>query len=276
MAAPTPGPCSPWIDGADVQPCCSDSGVTGSGASAFDSAAAEASAVLYELSGRRIGICEGKKVRPCRTGCACWPGSSYGYSWGSWYGNWGWGFADCQQPCGCGQLNEIELPDYPIDSVSEVKIDGVVLSPFTYRVDEHKYLVSLDNSTTYLQQPWPSCQNLALADDQPGTFSVTYSYGVAPPQLAMDAAVQLACQIYLACGGLNCKLPAGVTRLTRQGVTIDRGLLASWVRNPDTGFVSTGLVIVDAFLATYNPNGLHRAPAVWSPDRPATARRVGT
>ena len=36
---------------------------------------------------------------------------------------------------------------------------------------------------------------------------------------------------------------------------------------------SSGLMVVDAFIAAYNPHGHRRAAAVWTPDRPSMGRR---
>ncbi len=121
---------------------------------------------------------------------------------------------------------------------------------------------------------WPRCQNLDLPDTEVGTFSVTYEYGVEPPLIGLEAAKQLACQIYLGCTGSDqCQLPTGATRVTRQGVTIERQFFS---RDPKTGAWRTGLPLVDLFLNTVNPGGLRRRPAVWTPDGPRYARPVGT
>ncbi len=90
----------------------------------------------------------------------------------------------------------------------------------------------------------------------------------------IDAAAALACQLWIACpgsGGGDCVLPAGVTKVTRQGIEIDRGVLANWF-NPTQG---TGLPAVDLFLKSYWAERAPRQSLVWSPDVPGYPRRVG-
>ena len=77
------------------------------------------------------------------------------------------------------------------------------------------------------------------------------------------AAASIGCELYKACDTGACALPSGVTKLTRQGVTIDKLAFTSWGFRE--GRWATGLPLVDAFLATVNPAGLQRRPVVWSP-----------
>lgn len=100
-----------------------------------------------------------------------------------------------------------------------------------------------------------------------GPFEVTYYRGAAPNEMTKFAAGLLAYEFYKACSGGKCRLPAGVTQVTRQGVTmeIQTGMFPG-------GF--TGIREVDAVIRIYNPHGLKRAPRVLSPDGPGTPRRV--
>lgn len=277
--APEVGPCTVWVTGDDVAACCDSEGTD---TSIYDEVASEASSLLYELSGRQFAGACSQTVRPCGDPCSCWGGSgiyggwsgTYGvWTWASWGGVWGWR-DDCGNSCGCGYLSRAKLPGYPVTAITEVKVNGDVVDPSGYRLDGYKWLTRLwdatdpDNPTP---QYWPGCQNLSLDDDQSGTWSVTYEFGVDPPLAGVKAAAQLACQLYRACAGLECQLPTGATRVTRQGVTIERGLLASFLRPGQTG-----LVQVDAFLAAYNSVGMRRRPAVFSPDVQQFARRLGS
>lgn len=275
MTAPVLGPCTSWITADDVRECCSisDSGSTTD--ELLDRLGVAASQVLYELSGRRFsGVCE-SVVRPCQTqGCGInflpaglgllpyW-GGGYWSGLGSGWGDNGIGNAGVQ--CGCSPLSQVLL-GYPTVEVLEVLIDGVVVPADEYRVDEWRYLIRVADSAG-VPRYWPSCQNLMLDTTEAGTFQVTYTHGVAPPSVGIDAAAQLACTFYQQCQGLDCNLPVGASKITRQGVTIDRGLLASWfLSNQNGGGWSTGLALVDAFLTAYNPSRLRRAPAVFTPD----------
>lgn len=281
---PLLGPCTSWINGADVARCCSLD--LGSSTSAiYDTVAAEAAMLLFEKSGRQFsGACY-RTVRPCRDGCGCWGGggSASGFSWyGGGYGTsflgpFGW-YNEGGDRCGCGPTSVVRLAGYPVRDVLEVRIDGNVLAPYdengnpNYRLDGRTDLVRLDDPVSGAVRQWPNCQNLSLDDSQKGTFAITYRHGVDPPQLGRDAAAALACELAKSCGGLaDCQLPAGATKVIRQGIEIDRGLLTDWLdpKKP------TGLVVVDAFLAAYWPRKTGRRPAIFSPDVQQFAREVG-
>lgn len=210
-------------------------------------------------------------IRPARTECDCWGLRSFGLplSWGNWAGWFGWGHWDRPEPLGCGSLSQITL-SYPVASIQQVKVDGTVLDPSTYRVDEERFLVRLRDPDGTAQR-WPACQDLTLPDSAVGTWSVTFVWGQAPPLLAAQAALDLAVQLYRAGNGQPCSLPVGATKVSRNGIQIDRGLLANWSAGQ-----STGIATVDAACRAYNPNGLTMRPAVFSPDVPRYGRHAGT
>jgi hypothetical protein len=239
--------------------------------------------VLYEKSGRQFsGLCT-RTVRPCRESCGCFGDAASGLGWywggyGAAYSGGGFWRNECGDRCGCGTLSRVRLAGYPVRSVTEVKIDGVVMAALdangnpNYRLDSWRSLVRMDDpGPPSVPRSWPACQNLSLAETKPGTFSITYQYGVDPPQLGRDAAAQLACELYKSCHGADCQLPVGATKVVRQGVTVDRGLLANWL-DPSK---PTGLVLVDSFLAAYWPRKTGRRPLVYSPDIQPFARKVG-
>jgi len=271
MSVPGPvlGPCTSWITADDVSACCSAEVASSDQEAQLQDAAGEASMLLYEVSGRQFsGLCGPIVARPCRSNCGCWGpvGSNFrwwsapGYGWG-W---WGWGPDDsegCGDRCGCGVQSYVRLAGYPVREVTEVKIDGDVVDPSAYELVLWRKLQRIDGSL------WPACQNLGLPDDQPGTFSVTYVHGVDPPLLGMNAAAELACEIYSACTGGACKLPSRVVEVVRQGVTFRRS-------SPMTSYLmagATGLESVDLFVSTYG--GFRRRAAVYSPDLQPFARR---
>jgi hypothetical protein len=245
--------------------------------------AVEASMLAYELSGRQFaGLCGPVTVRPCRTPtCTSWygPTGGWSWSWGYWSGDWGFGWAwgndQGGRLCSCGYDSFVELAGYPVREVTQVKIGGAVLSPVfddgapQYRLDQWRYLTRLsDPDQPAFPLYWPRCQRLDLQDDQPGTWSVSYTYGVDPPPLGVDAATQLGCEILNALQNRPCKLPGNASRVVKQGVTVERITpLAAMLRSG-----STGLFLVDAFLAAYNPSGLRRRPSVSSPDVPLPVR----
>lgn len=214
-------------------------------------------------------------IRPTRLGCQCWgapsPGGGIPFQWGFWAAQGaalGWGYQDVPAPIGCGWMSEYAL-SYPVQGIVSVLVDGTALDPSQYRVDEERWLVRLPDANG--QNPgWPVCQNMTLPSTDSGTWAVTFTWGEPPPRLAIDAAAQLACQLYLSSNGKPCTLPVGATKITRQGVTIERGLLADWTKGG-----STGLALVDAAIRAYNPNQLTQEAQVWSPDLPKFGRHAG-
>lgn len=104
-------------------------------------------------------------------------------------------------------------------------------------------------------------------DDEDGTWSVTYEFGKAPPVAGQLAAQSLACEILKSCTpGVECALPDGVVRVTRQGITMERTFLVRQQLGANRVAVwATGIGSVDYFLNTFNPSGLRRRGTVWSP-----------
>jgi hypothetical protein len=281
-AGPTLGPCAPWISGEDVAR--NSGGILTDFADVYllDDYAYEASAALFEISGRRFtGRCGPITVRPCRNHCSCWAPASLGL--GPWYwtsypwgvGAWGW-YNEMGDRKGCQPLSRVRLAGYPVREIVEVKIDGQVLPPVddngnpNYRLDLYRDLIRMgdpgappgEGDGRYQPRHWPGCQDMDLDDTEVGTFSITYYRGVDPPQLGRDAAAQLAVQLYLSATGSGCQLPAGTTRVTRQGVEVERGLLANWF-DPTK---ATGIPSVDLFLRAYFEQRSGRPSLVFSPD----------
>jgi hypothetical protein len=254
---------------------------TSSGA-IFEEAALQASALLFELSGRLYpGECGPKTVRPSCLSCACgYQILSRGHIVGPWdYGYLLAGLCDmCLVAC---SPSRIKLSGYPVQEITEVKIDGDVLPDTDYTLWKGRYLTHLNDGR------WPIRQNLTLEDTEDGTFSISYTYGADPPSLGQAAAAQLACEIYKSCAnatgaGGACALPVGVTRVTRQGVTIEKLAFTTWGYTPASrargsrspGW-NTGLPLVDAFLNAYNSAGLKRRPVFYAPGHRRYAQPFG-
>lgn len=224
----------------------------------IDNAKLAASQLMWSLTGRQFGCCT-VTVRPCRkkceNPCGMWQG---GFPWipvmletGEWTNR----SCDCQgDSCSCTKLSEVNLPT-PVCSVSEVKIDGVVVDPTTYRVDNFQKLVRLGADV------WPECNDLTKPDTEVGTWSVTLTYGKPVPPLVILGANEFACEIIKSCIGQPCKLPQRLSSITRQGVSMtfldDMSFL-------DKGL--TGMYFVDLAARTYNPSRLYRRSIVTSPD----------
>jgi hypothetical protein len=274
FSGPQAGPCGgAWVTASEVDSFCSG-GQSAEGGPDYFFAALMATQALYELSGRQFSGACSSTVRPCAMDCGCWGGlvGNLAISGALQLGvpiNWVWGsgFWDCGgNTCGCGVMSEVLLEPYPVTSITQVKINGVVQNPSTYRLDQFRKVVCTNS------QMWPACQDLTRDDSQPGTWSISYTHGMEPPVLGKQAACQLACQLLIA-NSDECQLPESVRRIVRQGITIDKGSIAALMKPMAEGG-GTGLPLVDLFLSTYNPLGFRRRPAVWSPDSPRYPRRV--
>jgi hypothetical protein len=149
----------------------------------------------------------------------------------------------CSGDCSCTRLEQVELP-YPVADVTQVKVDGVILDPSAYRVDEWRYLVRLDGGL------WPRCNDLNLPDTELDTWSVTARYGTEVPELGKIAVGELATQIVRRCmGASGCTIPASTVRsINRQGVTKVFFDAATAFKNG-----AVGLYWSDLFINTVNP-----------------------
>lgn len=221
-----------------------------------DLAVALAGETLRMLTGYSVGGCP-VLLRPCSIGCVDGSANWY-YSGGSFYphidvlGRWV-NACGCQHnTCACTALPTVHLSG-GIGAVTEVKVDGVVLNPISYRLDNGAALVRLDG------EAWPVCQDMALADTEVGTFSVSVVRGAAVDGLGAYAAGVLACEFAKALTGCKCRLPSTATAVTRQGISYEI---------PPGAFPDgkTGIREVDAYVQRYNPHGLTRPSAVYSPD----------
>lgn len=257
------GPCADW----PVRFICD---VSTESPTATGAAVTAATYVLWSLSGRQFGTCT-TTLRPCREECydqSWW--NTYGMPWtsfsdfaGSTYPWITLGCGGCRGTCSCSQISEVRLPS-PVQSITTVKLDGAVAPTGSYRLDNNRLLVRTDG------QAWPRCNDLSKDDTQAGTWSVTAVYGQPVPKMGEVAMGELACEILKAMRGEECRLPAGVTNMTRQGVSIEI---------PDIGSIfehgRTGLYLVDMFLISANPKKIMQRGRVYSPDR-MPHRRAGT
>lgn len=257
------GPCADW----NVRWICD---ISTESPTATGAAVTAATYVLWALSGRQFGTCT-TTLRPCRKECydqAWW--NSYSSPWTSYWdyasSTYPWfvlGCGGCQGTCSCTQVSEVLLPS-PVQSIVTVKLDGAVAPTGSYRLDNNRLLVRTDGQT------WPRCNNLNLDDTQAGTWSVTAVYGQPVPKMGEVAMGELACEILKAMNGEECRLPAGVTQLTRQGVSISVPDIGDLFRDG-----KTGLYLVDMFLSAANPKKIMQRGRIYSPDR-IIQRRAGT
>ena len=234
---------------------------------AAESAARLASAVLSELTGRKWpGVAE-QTVRPAArprtdppppdprvTVDRIFRAVPYG-----WHESWGW--YEWDDDSDRAERRAITLGFYPIVSVTSVEFDGVALDPSAYRVEEARWLVRQDGGL------WPCRQDWWRPDGDPGTWSVTFEYGVEPPPEAVTVAAYYACELARSQCGMDCALPARTQSITRQGV--------SQVLFDPLDLIADGMVglpIVDTWVKSVNPKPRRRRARIVSPDVPRRVR----
>lgn len=257
-AAAVPGPCA-WEVNTECVPDW-DSYTPEQQARAVDLA----TYILDGLTGHQFAQCP-VTVRPCGTGCGqvtgymTWPvagpsGSALGPWMVPYVLNGVWRNCTCGGGCMCAPACRVELGG-PVAEVTEVKVDGLVLDPTAYQLIG-QWLARVDGG-----ECWPSCQDPAVPDTEPGTFSVTYRPGRVLPSAGQTAAAALAGEFVKACAGAACALPAQVASLSRQGVDVE------FVSPTDVltdGL--TGIREVDLFIRAANPARLQRRSSVLTPD----------
>jgi hypothetical protein len=245
---------SNWVDVADI------SDYLGVDAPAEDdaegqqrlaNAATSASELLYALSGRKFPGILSTVVRPVPYLAQVGTSRRVPLPQSSWGVCWGGAHTRCESPTFIG------LGRSPLIEITEVIIDGEVFDSINYRIDDAKWLVRTDCC------PWPMC---GCSCDY---FTIDFKWGEEPPQLGADAALILAAEMYRAMTpGMTCKLPARLTSIQRQGLTM---AVIDPMDFMEKGL--TGIYQVDMFLQAYNPGKQIRKPTVFSPDVINTGRR---
>ena len=230
-------------------------------ADAGNAQAIKAAAVeyLWRWTNKVFGLCP-VTVRPCREDCVAgpttyegWAGRpdrllpSVGDAWpfapalvgGRWFNIT---CTACGELCSCNRVASIDLPG-PVNSVVSVVIDGDELDPSAYRVDNSRSLIRVDGGS------WPECQDLSLPAGEPGTWTVTYRWGVEVPVGGQIAATVLACEMAKAVArDKSCGLPERITQsVSREGVTV---AIFDAFEGLEAG--KTGLWLVDSWVASIN------------------------
>lgn len=292
MASPRSGACSPWALASDIEALpwvkaqvakleqkgeIDEQQIEGICAEA----ATAASDILYELSGRIFpGECGPVTVRPVSR-----PTDMDTRAWGATLSTVGWvasqGFASAYGSFNPGVVAHygsiepptIELP-YAVTEIVQVKIDGEVIPPSEYELRDFKSLIRVRlgaSDVPVARYGWPTSQIMDLPDTEPGTFSVTYMFGVAPPASGLLAVRKLAEMLALPQLGDSLHYPTRVTSVARQGVTAAITDVMDLVMKGGTGIYE-----VEVFLNSVNPNRNARQAAVWSPDLGRPGRRTET
>lgn len=225
--------------------------------------------LLWNWTNRVYGGCP-VTIRPCRQNCGqggftsdVWytAGSAGGRApWepaligGQWFNYIGCG--RCGDSCGCSSTPTLKL-GWPVREVTEVLLDGEVLPPSSYRLDNRSLLVRTDGGE------WPTCQNIAAPPTEPGTWEISYVFGLPVPVGGQIAAGVLAVELAKAmCNDKSCMLPQRVQSITRQGVTV-----AILDQFEDVKEGRTGIWLVDAWVASVTKP--RKGGRVYSVDVPA-------
>lgn len=202
--------------------------------------------VLWALSGRQFGVAE-TTIRPATNPSV--------FVWQRTYGHW------AETPCGCAagccvvaapRVVHLPGPAQPDTDTTPITVTvaGTDLTHTDY---------SLEGDCLYRAggKEWPR-QDFNRPLGEPGTWSVTYWRGLAPPAVVAPLVGQLAREFLTAIGDdpSECRLPATLTQMTRQGVThvFDPARILA------AGY--TGLTEIDRWLAAVNPHRLAQAPVV--------------
>lgn len=259
------GPCAPW----DPIYCT----VLPTGSEAVSGFAIQAATeILWQGTQQRFGFCT-TTIRPCRRSCYgdSWPFSNMWWEFGTypqpvlyagaWYNVT---CGSCPDTCSCGPLEETVLP-VPVVRVIQVKLDGSIMPAGSYRMDDNRKLVRIDGGV------WPACQDLALDDSQPNTWSVTVETGEAVPVAGRFAVGELAIDYMKFCLGTKCEFPKWATSVTRADVQLN---FPDFTDLLNLGL--EGLPLTDRFLRRYNPHNLNGVPTVYDIDGAPAWRRTGT
>jgi hypothetical protein len=202
---------------------------------AAESAIEIATAVLYEITGRRWSGTASASVRPSAVDTsskAIVPG--WVESWGSYDSSVG----------ACTPTDVLDLGYFPVTAITQVRIDGVVVSPSVYQLQEQKLLVRIDGGT------WPCTQNLSAAPTLADTFEVNIVHGIDPPVAGKHCCAFYAAELAKSFCNLDCALPQRTQYVTRQGVST---ILADPLNVIERGMV--GLPNVDSWVRAVNPHG---------------------
>lgn len=215
-------------------------------------AIADASTVLYYLTGRQFHGQRQATVRP-----PCLPGA-----------------CSCEFGCNLFQTN---LGLWPVTELISVKYDGTTYTGSdltdTFHVNNWRFLARNDGDRLVPGNQWARTDGDHDTLDDGYVFEVTFNYGLKIPSLLKRATRALACEWISQVAGLDgpCKLPERVTTVTRSGITMD---VTSAIDMLQSG--RTGIYQVDLAIQTFNPSKLQSPSFVWSGQSSYNAHRIRT
>ena len=151
------------------------------------------------------------------------------------------------------------LRQQPVSAVTAVSVDGVPLDSSGYRLAGSRLL--------RVGAEWPT----QTSDRTEPRIEVSYSWGIPLSTGRWHGMVGLAMgevafEVHQALCGQPCKLPSRAVSITRQGVQVQLGNPADYVKE---GLL--GLPFADQLILASNPGRLAGRSAVYSPDLPRSA-----
>lgn len=170
--------------------------------------------------------------------------------------------AACPGACSCKESSAVLKLRGPVSEIKQVTIEGTVLDPSAYRVDNRHLLVRQDGLG------WPLTQSLDAPLGSENTWAVTYVFGIPVPMGGQQAAGLLACELAKQATNDNtCQLPRRFQAITRQGVTV-----AALDTFEDIDQGHTGIWSIDAWIASVTKP--RQRSTVMSPDLPRMRRQT--
>lgn len=200
--------------------------------------------VLYELTGRRWSGTETSVLRPTARD------TSANFFPPGWVPEWG-AYDGSEGPCEA--VDRVAVGVYPVISVAEVRVGGVVVPPAGYQLQNQRDLVRVDGGV------WPCTQDLDAPDTAVDTFSITALHGIEPPEAGKYACAIYAVELAKSFCNLDCALPQRTQYMTRQGVST---ILGDPLNVIFRGMI--GLPTVDSWIRAVNPKGRRRRTMVVS------------
>lgn len=286
MSAPRTSSCEPWITGDQlarevwIKQAISEAQAAGflteeDTSRILSSAAYAATETLWRLSGRQFtGKCGPVTIRPTARPVDAdsrgWVSRAWTYAGAGSFAMMTGGEPPVTSLYGEQYPSIIEINTFPVREILQVKIDGEVIPTDEYELREFKQLVRVRPTANYTPTArwgWPTSQLTDLPDDQPGTFSITYTYGADPGEMGRTACLELAKALALPQLGDSTHYPERVTNIVREGVSVQVASVIDVIRSKGSGIYE-----VDLFILTTNPNGSRRRAVVYSPDRTPNRR----
>jgi len=263
MTARPDMPCTPWATIDDVSGKCME--IAQSDPDVLEKAIEMAQATAFRLTfGIFTGVCT-TTLRPRKRTCGCtdgWLDLSRQYSWdvpasfpyrvmSDGADIYNVSCFDCfGNDVTCGTTDCLTLPFYPVTAISNITIDGVALDSSLYEIRDQIKVCRKDG------EKFPTCQDLDVTLGQAGSWSVTFSHGVAPPVDLVEHMLDYACQLAKRKLDRPCELPKRIN-IDRDFVSLDP---MTFVKDGLTGWAP-----LDACIRSINPSGARRGSRMINP-----------